>query len=368
MGHEINNPLMIALGNLSQISRMIKNDPLEHSKVDSKIEVIQLALKRIQKITEGMRIYSRMDNESKENISIQKAISSTLDLVTSIFKSQNIDLSTDIPSHQDFLITANPGRLEQILMNLLMNARDATEGKPERSIKVRLQQTGISEVLLSVSDNGSGIPSQLIHKILEPFFTTKGAQKGTGIGLGIVREFVNQFGGRLEIKTEINQGSTFEVFLPFTEMVSAVDRSEKVIETSDVFANKKPASFHGQVLVVDDEAEIQKLLGETIASLGFHVDHADDGITALEMIKANHYDLIFTDLRMKNMNGDELILAASKLDHFKTMFFIVSGAAESINIEEFKEAKEFIAGVHSKPLDLNKIYEDISNILSKRAA
>lgn len=363
VGHEINNPLTIVMFNLDFVMRTLKKDPIDFEKIVAKIESAQTALKRIQKITEGLRVYSRANNESQEKISLSKVIHSTIDFVTSIYRSQGIEVSAELPPDYDYLVLANSGRLEQVLMNLITNARDATEGKPERLIKIQLEKISSKDVLISVTDNGTGIPNHLIHKIREPFFTTKGPQKGTGIGLGIVSEFVSQINGRLEIKSEMGKGSTFQVFLPLDEEVPLNSDIESKREAS----TNQLRSFIGRVLVVDDEDEIQNILGKMFSDAGFQVDYADDGTTALEFIKLNSYNYILTDLRMKIMNGDELIRQSAKLKDFNSIFLIISGAAESLKLEDFKEAKKYIGGTFKKPFDADELLNRIVELNPKKA-
>ncbi|MCB0413289.1 MAG: PAS domain S-box protein [Bdellovibrionales bacterium] len=219
VGHEINNPLAISAANLSMLRKQLEKINISDEKIFHKIEMIEKANHRIKNIVDGLRTYSRIDTDLMKDISLKEAIQSTLDLVSGIFKSSGINIIANMPPDSDYLVYANSGKMQQILMNLLTNARDAVETCSVKDITLDLKKISTHEVEVCVADTGVGVPEELINKIMEPFFTTKEVNKGTGIGLGLVDEFVKSFRGRLEIQSKENQGSQFRVILPLKQEV-----------------------------------------------------------------------------------------------------------------------------------------------------
>lgn len=218
VAHEINNPLAVALGSISILKKQLSKEPIELTLSLKTVGNIETALNKIKNIAIGLRIQSRANNDKDEDVLIWDSTKQTVDFLKHLFKSEGAELSLNHFSGPDFYVKANNGKFQQILTNLLSNAKDATEGKNERKITVTVSEkfsSKGSEVQIEVADNGTGIPEALREKILEPFYTTKPEGKGTGLGLGIVTNYINQFKGRLEIESEENIGSKFKVILPF---------------------------------------------------------------------------------------------------------------------------------------------------------
>lgn len=214
VGHEINNPLTISIANLNKLKRDLLANSQDSKEISRCIEKILAANERIKVIVNGLKVLSRSDNETLEEVSLNNVVFQTVDFVKEIYANEGVSIQIEIPEMFEVFVLANSGKFHQIIVNLLSNAKDATENTPDRLIKVRLFEREPNEVVLAVTDNGSGIPNDLISKIMEPFFTTKDVGKGTGLGLGIVNSFVKQFNGKLEVESEIDVGSTFIVALP----------------------------------------------------------------------------------------------------------------------------------------------------------
>ncbi len=219
VGHEINNPLTISIANLHKLKSSLSRPDKDPRTIDNCIEKIGVANERIKKIVSGLKVLSRSDKDNLDEVNIAREVHQALDFIREIYTNEGVSIQYDSPINCDFVVMANPGKFHQIIVNLFSNAKDATEKKIDRMIKIRVFERSANEVVLSVSDNGSGIPKELIPKIVEPFFTTKEVGRGTGLGLGIVNSFVKQFNGKLEIDSEVGVGSTFNVVLPIFKKV-----------------------------------------------------------------------------------------------------------------------------------------------------
>lgn len=220
---------------------------------------------------------------------------------------------------------ADEGNMEQVLMNLFLNARDAMpsggvivvssgnveldphddQSASQRSVAITVPlEVGRSGSFVSVAvqDNGTGMPKGVVDRLFEPFFTTKGRGEGTGLGLSVVYGIVKEHRGWIEVSTTPGRGSRFEIFLP-------ASASGALPETEG--AGRLPAAQgHGErVLVVEDEPDILHFLEAALTANGYRVTTATDGERALELFSANSddYDVVLSDVALIGMNGVELV-------------------------------------------------------------
>jgi two-component system cell cycle sensor histidine kinase/response regulator CckA len=225
-------------------------------------------------------------------------------------------------------VRADPGQLEQVLVNLVLNARDAMPLGGEISIGTAMTEldarAGVEVglppgryLVVTVSDNGSGMTEETKARIFEPFFTTKEQGKGTGLGLATVYGIVEQFGGKISLDTQLGVGSTFFVYLP---TIGAGD--------SDVEAEEEQGAT--RVLVVEDEDQVRDLVTLILEEEGYRVLEAANGRQALEFLERHPgaIDLILTDVVMPDVNGPELVARLESLRTSARVLFM-SGYADS---------------------------------------
>ena len=166
---------------------------------------------RIKRIVDDLRLFARVDRGGTVATDLRTGLDSTLRLLEPRLNRGGIRLELLVDDIA--LVEASPGRLNQVWMNLLTNAIDAVEGRPDSGIGVRARDAG-ERVEVSVQDNGRGIPAEVRERIFEPFFTTKPVGAGTGLGLSIVYGVVRELGGTIEIESEVDRGTTVRVMLP----------------------------------------------------------------------------------------------------------------------------------------------------------
>jgi len=198
-------------------------------------------------------------------------------------------------------VLADPAKIKQVILNLVLNAIDAMEGVAEPVLTVAVSSTA-SSVTLVVEDNGCGISAENMNRIFDPFFTTKDPDRGTGLGLSICFSVVRQFNGEIEVHSQKGAGAAFSVRFPRAHGDSGVE-PELFHKTSPLVG--RPT----RILVVDDEEVVRLLLQQQLrASFGSHVDLAPNGADALALINTYSYDLVISDIRMAVMTGTELYL------------------------------------------------------------
>ena len=275
-----------------------------------------------------------------------------------------IDLTTDIPDDV-WTILVDPNQLENALLNLCINARDAMQNGGKLAITAKNwrseAQAGNEQdlptgdyVVISVTDTGTGMPKEVIERAFEPFFTTKPLGEGTGLGLSMVYGFTHQSGGKVWIASEPGRGTQIHLCLPRHS-----GDSEPI--QADVRREGHHSSDHETVLVVDDESFIRILVTETLEDLGYRYIEAEDGLSALKRLETKQkLDLLITDIGLPGgLNGRQLADAALLLRPNLKVLFITGQADASIS---GKSALPPNMHVLTKPFTLEQLKKCIATI------
>lgn len=303
VGHEINNPLAIVNGNIDLIVRDLAKKDLLDEKTLGRFEKCRTASGRISNIVSGLRTFARSDTNYYGPFDLQKSTDQTVLLVKEIYEKSGITMKLDLPSHE-VLINGNQGRVQQAIMNLLSNARDAISGRAQKEISVSLKVNG-AVASLRIMDTGSGIPEEIKHKIFDAFFTTKGVGQGTGIGLSLTSSIMKEHGG--EIKCESSKfGTEFELQFPLAQEKDVTDFHQQQ-QQQQQHKQLQQQQLAKSVLIVEDEIDLRDILRSNLEDLGCKVEEAENGKVALEKIRNGTYDFIFTDLQMPVMSGFQLL-------------------------------------------------------------
>jgi two-component system, NtrC family, sensor kinase len=212
IAHEINNPLT---GVLAYSSILLKRDDLKPD-VKEDLEVIVRESKRCREIVKGLLDFARQEPPQKSNVHINEVINRTISILNNQLNLKKISIQLNTSDNLP-VIEADANQLQQVIMNLLVNATDATEKKGEKiHIATRIEKLeGLDCVTIVIKDFGCGIPPENLTKIFEPFYTTKG-QKGTGLGLAVVWGIIEKHDGKIEVESELGKGTTFVIRLPVT--------------------------------------------------------------------------------------------------------------------------------------------------------
>lgn len=221
------------------------------------------------------------------------------------------------------LVKVDAGQMEQVLINLAVNARDAMENGGDLTIRTFAFENAKPRscvtdemppgqwVALAVEDTGTGIPREIITRILEPFFTTKEVGQGTGLGLATVYGIVRQTGGYLDIESTVGTGTIFTIYLPRAQ--EGESRSEDADSSAGVEDDSaRDLTGMARILLVEDEDAVRTFSARALANKGYEVMEADSGESALRVIEENkNYpaDLVITDVIMPNMDGPTLAKA-----------------------------------------------------------
>lgn len=311
VAHDFNNLLTVIIGNADIIHQSLPED----SKLRGLAAMIEEAAGRGAELTSSLLAFARRQPLDPKNIDINALLNG---LQTLLMRALGEEIRCEYVLAEDlWLAQVDPGQLENALLNLTLNARDAMPDGGKLMIETEnlhltqdyAQRHDINPgdyVMVAVSDSGHGIAAAELDKVFEPFYTTKAKEKGTGLGLAMVYGFIKQSRGHINIYSEVGQGTTVRLYLP-----KATDNIEEVTNNNQ---QKPLPSGHEHILVVEDDALVREYVVSQLELFGYQVHTAVDGPAALELIKQGiEVDLLFTDVVMPNgMSGRELADAAQQ--------------------------------------------------------
>ncbi|MDZ4721725.1 MAG: ATP-binding protein [Roseiflexaceae bacterium] len=286
VAHELNNPLQSVLG----FADLLLEDPTLAKAHDDLANIVSAA-ERARDIVQNLLQMSRPMADAMQSTDLGTLIQQTLIFVQADLNANQTALHIAVEPNLP-LARINLNRMQQLLINLLINAIQALEHWPQpRQIRIDLAQGDQQMLVLTISDNGPGIPSELHDRIFEPFFTTKPVGKGTGLGLSIVRTIITEHQGVLTLFSQPGRGAQFIIQLPSTQPTP-----------TNTPAVVSPVS-RGHILVVDDDMQIRRLIERLLTHDGYRVQGAANGTVALELLAQNRFDAIISDVLMPDMDG-----------------------------------------------------------------
>jgi len=365
VAHDFNNLLTIIRGNSDLLSDRDGADAF-HKRC---VEQIQKASSRAVSMTRQLLAFSRMQVLQPRVLDLNAVVAEMGKMLPRLI-GEHIE-NVFVPEPKLKLVTADPGQIEQVLMNLAVNARDAMPGGGTltvRTANVEMTQgsgarhgsmTPGSYVLLAVSDTGIGMDEEIRTHIFEPFFTTKEVGKGTGLGLATVYGIVKQSGGFIWVESALGKGTTFEIYLPLASGPASKAEAE----------HKQAALQRGSetILVVEDEAGVRELAGDFLRAHGYAVLEAKDGIEALE-IAARHegtIHMILTDMIMPRMSGAELVTRLQAIRPEIKAAFMTGYAEYATSGSETPSNQQ--SSILQKPFSSTSLADLIRSVLAGKA-
>lgn len=312
VAHDFNNVLQVIGGNL-EILQASYADNLQASQ---RVQVAVAAVERGARLSGQLLAFARRQPLQPVATNMSRILND-MDTLLRRALGESIEIETIIGGRL-WTVMVDPNQLENAILNLAINARDAMNGNGKLTLELgnamlddHYAQTHADVeagqyVMLAVSDTGSGMSPEVIERAFEPFFTTKGEGEGTGLGLSMVYGFVKQSGGHVKIYSEPNHGTSIKIYLPRTHQLEA---NLPDLKTGPVIGGTET------ILVVEDDREVQYTTVETLTSLGYKVLRANDGQSALSILQSGlSVDLLFTDVVMPGpLRSPDLALQAKQL-------------------------------------------------------
>ncbi len=360
IAHDFNN-MLTAINGYSDLTlrRLAGDDPLR-----ANILEIRKAGERSAQLTQQLLAFSRRQVLKPEVIDLNEVIVDTSNMLQRLI-GEDIQLITVLDPKLG-RVKADPGQISQVIMNLAVNARDAMPDGGNLTIKTvdveidhdfekrHIPAAPESYVMLEVSDTGTGMNPAIQKQIFEPFFTTKEVGKGTGLGLATVYGIVKQSGGHIQVRSEVEKGAVFGIYLPRIENKPEID------ETRNSPGQSRPAGE--KILLVEDEDMVRSLTVRILTESGYVVTAARNGVEALRICAEEDcgFDLLVTDVVMPQMGGRELAVRLSEtLPGLKVLF--TSGYTDD---EVFREGiTEIGTNFIQKPFAPDELVKKVGDIL-----
>lgn len=329
VAHDFNNLLMVISGNTELVLAKLDPDSLPHQRLVD----VEKAADRAATLTRQMLAFSRRQQLERKTINLNETISEILKLLRRTIGA-DIDMRFEAAGNLS-TVFADPAQIEQVVMNLVINARDAMPQGGKLTIETNnatldeafthnhpFVESG-NYAQITISDTGMGMDAEILKQIYEPFFTTKEVGKGTGLGLSMVFGIVKQHNGLIEVSSLVGKGTTFNIYLPVDEKAGVID--EHIVQ---------PTLCRGTetVLVAEDEKSLRKLAHAFLADLGYTVLLARDGVEALKLFQANseQIDLLLLDVVMPLMGGQEVYEQIRCLGSDAPVIFMTGYSSEMV--------------------------------------
>ncbi len=329
IAHDFNNMLTGIIGSLELIRRRLARGNIED--LNNLIDLGVTSANRAAALTHRLLAFSRRQSLDSKPVEMNHLVNAMDELLQ---RSVNESIHLQLRMASDlWTAEADPNQLESALLNLVLNARDAMPDGGTLVVETFNQQldrsfTNAHEnllpgdyVVLSVSDNGCGMPETVISRAFDPFFTTKPIGQGTGLGLSMIYGFSKQSHGHVSIKSEVGRGTTVQLFLP--RFKGLADEAEQSFQSNAVYAENGET-----VLIVEDDPAVRTLVSEVLSELGYTFIEAGEALDAVPILESGQrIDLLISDVGLPGMNGRQLAEIARQLrPELKVLF--ITGYAE----------------------------------------
>jgi signal transduction histidine kinase/CheY-like chemotaxis protein len=388
VAHELSNPLTSILGYAQRL--LVRKDLA--GRTEEARQIYQEA-ERAGTILRQLLLTAREARPERKKVALNQIVLRAMELQRFGSAAEKIRIELDLDPTLPF-VAGDPGQLQQVLMNLIGNARQAiVQQGTAGTIRLRTAFEG-RRVLLQVIDDGPGIPQTILARIFDPFFTTKPAGVGTGLGLSIVLSVVREHGGQVKVASPPERGAVFSVELPvvseaaFEALPDGVESAEErpaVLPapggrksrahgsatshvsshaTSHNSGRHSPRSAHRgtRILVVEDEPTVARLIADVLEDEGLHVEVLFDGREALERAAREPFDLVICDMKMPGLDGQQFFQSLARARNpLKEKFLFVTGDVIAQQTQEFLE-RNLIPHV-AKPFRVEELTEKVFGLL-----
>ena len=365
IAHDFNNLLTVILGNVDMARTRLGSSGDE--RIDRALASAQKGAERASALTQRLLAFSRRQPLAPKQIAVSRLLHGMVELISRSL-GETILVKTDTTPDL-WMVEVDPNQLENAILNLAVNARDAMGGGGTLSLTAANVECGApmpsgaaaprDYLMLSVADSGSGMSEGTIEKAFEPFFTTKEVGKGTGLGLSMVYGFVKQSGGDIHISSRVGEGTTVCLYLP---RALETQTAQPEADTPGV-----QRSLDETILVVEDDEDVRQFAVDCLVELGYKVLEATSGPRALSLLKQRpgEVQLLVTDVVMPDLSGRQLAEAAHEIEPNLPVLY-VSGYPRDVILQDgrVKDGVELL----SKPFTQQALAAKVRELLDQIAA
>jgi signal transduction histidine kinase/ActR/RegA family two-component response regulator len=353
VAHDFNNILTVIVNSASLLKFEAKNERVQGEVVDEYSKIIMESTKRASALTRQLLTFSRQHIGQVTVLDLNRLVEDIDGFLRRLIPEDinyEVTLSPELRA-----IRADKGHIEQVITNLMVNARDAMENGG--TLKLETAQED-DHVLLRVIDDGCGMKPEVLAHLFEPFFTTKAPDKGTGLGLATTYGIVNSYKGQIQVDSKPGEGTTMTVRLPAAEEAASSEVKKKFAPTSD-------ASGH-VILLVEDEDSVRRVLGDVLSGQGFVVLPVSCGEDAIALIEdtSTKIDLVLSDIIMPGIKGTEVAQRVNQVRP-QTKVLLMTGYADAKSIETAR-AENFT--ILNKPFAPEALLDKLGSLLSTPSA
>jgi len=356
------------LNNLTEYVEQISTNAGKAKIVKSETDKINESLKRAETLVKQIQIYAQRTRPHLEKVIVTQIIIELVSLLREIFLrkiSIVLDLEPNLPR-----ISVDKNQLSQALLNICLNARDAMPDGGKITISARRVEgevvkkhfkkaRNLEYVRIDISDTGIGMDRETLKRIYEPFFTTKGSQKGTGLGMPVVKGIIEAHQGYVDVRSSHGKGTVCHIYLP---------RVQDEVKNSD---SKKPEKFLTQkrdtILLIEDEIDLLECLKELLEMEGYNTLTANNGRIGLELYRANkdEISLVFSDMGLPGLDGEEVMKQIRNINP-KQKYILASGFIEIAKSPRVK--RDINLRFLQKPYKMDSIIESVKEMLNKKGS
>lgn len=362
IAHDFNNILGAIIGYAEMALYDTQKDSMEHYNIDQVLS----AGHRAKDLVKQILAFSRKSEQDKNVISLTPIVKEALKLLRASLPT-TIEIKQNIESNLD-AIFADPTQMHQVVMNLCTNAADAMRDTGGiltvnlHNVNLQIKETAQYPELnpgpyvkLSISDTGHGMDSATMHRIYDPYFTTKAQDKGTGMGLAVVHGIIRGHGGSIQVQSEPGKGTCFDILFP-------IMGKQAESETEEL---KSLPTGNEHILLIDDEETLIDLGKNMLKKLGYKVESRTRPLEALEIFRAgpHKFDLVISDMTMPGMTGDIL---ASELMKIRSDIPVIICTGYSERIDEQRAMDLGIKGLMMKPFTIRRLSRTIRDVLDRK--
>jgi signal transduction histidine kinase/CheY-like chemotaxis protein len=350
IAHDFNNILFGISGNAELAKINLYRPHLSNQYLENILNLVNKA----SQVTNQILSFAGKNTQTKEIININSELRNILELFDVFLDKKTIILLN--LNEEDIFIELNSGQFNQILVNLVSNAAEATKDKIGTitiSTGIVVEEDNKKSVKLSIKDNGRGISKENIERIFDPFFSTK--KEGRGLGLSVVHGIINSYNGSITVQSEFGKYSEFIIKLPIVENIRVEQEKNYLIDNENI---AKKTENKRKIFICEDGSDIRKILKIYLESNGFETETSIDGEAGYNhLIKHSDYDLIIIDLNMPKLGGIELL---RKLQDVGIFFPTILTSGDQINLEnfDFNTKIKFL----SKPYSLKSLLDEINEL------
>ncbi|MFO0674400.1 MAG: ATP-binding protein [Polyangiaceae bacterium] len=347
VAHDFNN-LLTAITLSADLMR-VAPDP---ARIAVGLDEILFASGRAAELTRQLLAFSRGQPRQPRPVLLDDVVGGFVPVLRRLLP---VSVSLDVSLKAGVAVLADPGQLEQVVMNLVTNARDAVGGAGHVALSTRVEiRDNVRRCVIAVSDSGPGMADEVRERVFEPFFTTKRPGAGTGLGLAVVQSIARQHRGAVEVRSSPDAGTTFEVFLP-------VHRDALVEPVRGTTSVAPRAARDARVLVVDDEVPVRRLIDRVLTNAGYAVTAVGDAEAALAALPSlGALTLVVTDLILPGMSGVELAKRLAASPHAPPVLLVSGYAPDATSLEHYE--------VLPKPFTSADLLAKVAALVGERAA